>query len=369
MLRSENTFLRALSPGQWILVSVALLIVLFLILGTLNQSVAPEPQFAFGLQTQPFLVMAFLSFVAGLLSFASPCTLPILPAYFAFAFQSSRTQIAITTAVFLLGLGTMFSLMGASASAIGRVLLQNQQFILLIGGSLVLGFGVLSLLGKGFSGFQQAGEPARRTGLGGAYLFGMTFAVGWSSCVGPILGAVLTMAAVSDSVLRGVMLGFIYALGLGLPLILVSTFFGRASRQSLFWRLLRGKGRQVTVHVMVVGLVWALAVWRILAAAMDYAFRHFDAFAGQQMTAGHEVGLLAVAVAGVALWIFTGPAERKVTLYLHSTQLISGALFVLVGILLLSDAMATFNNLIPIELALWFAGLEERLIVFFSGEM
>jgi hypothetical protein len=125
----------------------------------------------------------------------------------------------------------------------------------------------------------------------------------------------------------------------------------------------------VTVHVMVVGLVWALAIWRILAAAMDYAFRHFDAFAGQQMTAGHEIGLLAVAVAGVALWIFTGPAERKVTLYLHSTQLISGALFVLVGILLLSDAMATFNNLIPIELALWFAGLEERLIVFFSGEM
>jgi cytochrome c-type biogenesis protein len=367
MLRSEKNIMRALSPGQWILVGVALLIVLFLVMGTLNQSVAPEPQFAFGLQTQPFLVMAFLSFAAGLLSFASPCTLPILPAYFAFAFQSSRAQILVTTAVFMLGLGTMFSLMGASASAIGRVLLQNQQFILLVGGSLVLGFGVLSLLGKGFSGFQQEGEPARRTGLGGAYLFGMTFAVGWSSCVGPILGAVLTMAAVSDSVLRGVMLGFIYALGLGLPLILVSTFFGRTSRQSLFWRLLRGRGRQVTVHVMVVGLVWALAIWRILAAALDYAFRHFDTFAGQQVSAGHEAGLLAVAVAGVALWILTSPAERKVTLYLHSTQLISGALFVLVGILLLSNAMATFNNLIPVELALWFANIEERLILFFTG--
>jgi cytochrome c-type biogenesis protein len=367
MLRSEKSPLRALSPGQWILVAVALLVVLFLILGSLNQSVAPEPQFAFGLQTQPFLVMAFLAFAAGLLSFASPCTLPILPAFFAFAFQSSRTQIAVTTAVFMLGLGTMFSLMGASASALGRVLLQNQQFILLVGGSLVLGFGVMSLLGKGFTGFQQEGAPARNSSLGGAYLFGMTFAVGWSSCVGPILGAVLTMAAVTDSVLRGVMLGFIYALGLGLPLILVSTFFGRASRQSLFWRLLRGKGREVTVHVLVVGLVWALAIWRILVAAMDYAFRYLDVFAGQQMTAGHEITLLAIAVAGVALWVFTSPGERKMTLYLHSTQLISGALFILVGILLLSNTMAAFNNLIPVELALWFADLEERLILFFSG--
>jgi cytochrome c-type biogenesis protein len=367
MLKSENNPLRALSTGQWLLLAVAGLVLLFLIIGTVNQAATPEPQFSFGLQTQPFLVMALLSFIAGLLSFASPCTLPILPAYFAFAFQSNRSQIALTTVLFMLGLGVMFSLMGASASAIGRVLLQNQQFILLIGGALVLGFGVMSLLGKGFSGVQSKEGAAGRSTLGGAFLFGMTFAVGWSSCVGPILGTVLTMAAVSDSLLRGVMLGFIYSLGLGLPLILVSTFFGRASRQSLFWRLLRGKGWQVTVHVAVVGLVWALAIWRILVAAADYAFRSFSPLAAQELTVGQEFGLLAVAVAGVALWIFSGPGERRTTLYLHSTQLISGGLFILVGLLMLSNAMATFNNLIPIELALWFAGLEDRLITFFGG--
>jgi hypothetical protein len=100
----------------------------------------------------------------------------------------------------------------------------------------------------------------------------------------------------------------------------------------------------------------------------EYAFWNFNYFAGQEFTAVHEYGLLAIAVAGVALWIFTGSQERQTTLFLHSTQLISGALFILVGILMLNGTLAAFNSLLSPDLALWFSGFEDRLINFFSGE-
>ncbi|MEW5986073.1 MAG: cytochrome c biogenesis CcdA family protein [Chloroflexota bacterium] len=364
MLKSIRQPIRSLSPMRLILMGVALLILIFLIIGTLNDRSTPASEFSFGLQTQPFLALAFLSFVGGLLSFASPCTLPILPAYFAFAFQSGRKSIALNTLVFMLGLGTMFSLLGAGASAVGRVLLQSKDLILIIGGSLVVAFGVMSLLGKGFTGFQRE-DAAGEASLGRSFLFGLTFAVGWTSCVGPILGTVLTLAATTGSVLRGMMLLFIYTLGLGLPLILVSTFFGRASRQSLFWRLLRGKGWQWNTYTLVVGLIWALAIWRILVAVAQYAFT-LDFMAGRTFTAAHEIGLLVAAVAGVALWVYTGGGNVKTTLHLHSTQLVSGALFIILGLLLLSGQLASFNSLIPPDLAIWFADIEDRLIALFS---
>ena len=366
MLKSE-TPLRTLSVGRILVLGTMALVLIFLIVGTLNQSIAPEPTFAFGLQTQPFLVLAILSFGGGLLSFLSPCTLPILPAYFAFAFQSGRRQIALNTFAFMLGLATMFSLLGAGASAVGSLLRNSQGLIMLIGGALILVFGVMGLMGSGFTGMKtEESDIARRTTLGGSYIFGLTFAVGWSSCVGPILGTVLTMAATTSSVLRGGMLLFIYALGLGLPLLVVSTLFGRASRQSLFWRVLRGKGWEVSTHVAAIGLVWVFVIWRILAAMAEYAVFNFDSLAGTTFTPLQEYGLLAISLIGVALWIFTSPGERRITMQLHSTQLISGALFILIGILMLNGTLATFNALVPPDLAIWFAGIEDRLVTFFS---
>lgn len=359
---------RRLSNAQKLLLIIVGLVVAFLILGTLIQPDGGN-NFSFGVQSQPFFVLALLAFGGGLLSFVSPCTLPVLTAYFAFAFQSGRSQIAANTLAFMMGLATTFSLMGAVGFALGRVLLQNQQLILLLGGALIVLFGVMSLLGHGFGGMAAGGggpQPQSRS-MGGSYLFGLTFAIGWSSCVGPILGSVLTLAAQTTSVWNGMMLLFIYTLGLGLPLIVVSTFFGRMSRQSLFWRALRGKGWEVQTHMMVVALVWALAIWRILVAAGEYAFRRFDLFAAQTFTPGHEYGLLLVVLLGAALWVFTSPAEKKVTVQLHTTQLVSGGLFILIGVLMLSGTLTTFNNLIPPEMTEWFIQMEERLIGLFGN--
>jgi cytochrome c-type biogenesis protein len=368
MLGSAKGPLRSLSILQLGVIGLVVLIIAFLIIGTVTQSSAPEPVFG-GLQTQPFLVLASLSAFAGLMSFVSPCTLPILPAYFAFAFTSGRKQIAVNTLFFMLGLATVFSVMGAGASALGRVLRQNQGLIMLIGGALIMIFGVMSLLGRGFTGMKEQSQEAqaRNQTVGGSYLFGMTFAVGWSSCVGPILGTVLTMAGTTGNVIRGMMLLFIYAIALGLPLIIISTFFGRASRQSILWRALRGKGWNVTVSAFVVALVWALAIWRILVAVVEYAFFNFDYFAGLEFTPGYEIVLLLVAIAGSVLWVVTSPNQkRQVSLHLHSTQLVSGGLFILMGLLLLNGTLATFNSLVPPDLALWFAEFEESIISAFN---
>lgn len=191
-----------------------------------------------------FLALAFLAFVAGVLSFASPCTLPILPAYFAFTFQSDRKRIATMTLAFFLGLALVFSLLGASTSALGSLLNDNIILLTRIGGALLILFGVMSILGRGFigPGF-QANHSAT---LGGSFLFGATFSLGLTPCVGPILAGLLTIAA-GQSVARGTAMLFVYAVGLGLPLLLVSTLIGDRPRDSLIWRVLRGKGWHVTV--------------------------------------------------------------------------------------------------------------------------
>lgn len=366
---SISARIRSFSARQLLLIGLVVATLILIIVGSIARPAAPEEAlFVDPVGELPFPALALLAFAGGLLSFVSPCTLPILPAYFAFAFQSGRRQIALNTIAFMIGLGTVFSVIGAGASLIGGVLRQNQVLIMLIGGAFILVFGVMSLLGKGFTGMQQE-ENARlnSSSLGSSYLFGMTFAVGWSSCVGPILGSVFTLTGFSGSITRGILAGFIYTLGLGLPLIIVSTFFGRASRKSLFWRILRGKGWNISTHTLVVALVWALAAWRILAAVVQYAFDNISTFAGQEYTMGHELGLLFIAVAGAALWVFTSPNREKETqIHLHTTQLVSGALFIFMGLLLLNGTLAQFNSLIPPDLAIWFADFEDGLIQLFS---
>ena len=192
-----------------------------------------------------FMAVAFLAFVAGVLSFISPCTLPILPAYFAFTFQSDRKRIAAMSLAFFLGLALVFSLLGASASALGSVLYDYQDALLRVGGVALIVFGLMSIAGRGFSGLNL--QTDRTATLGGSFIFGATFALGLSPCIGPILGGVSTLAANSQSVAQGTLLLFIYAVGLGLPLMLVSTFIGDRPRDSLIWRILRGKGWQVNI--------------------------------------------------------------------------------------------------------------------------
>lgn len=186
------------------------------------------------------------AFFAGVLSFLSPCTLPLLPAYFAFSFQASKSNMVTMTVAFFLGLATTLTVLGATATALSLFLFRNLHVLTLIGGIIIVIFGIMSLFGFGFTGVQFQKRPEAT--VIGSYVYGATFSLGWSACVGPILGAILTMLATQGAgILQGAFLAFIYALGLGLPLLLVATFFSRLGTGTRFWRFLRGKGFTVKI--------------------------------------------------------------------------------------------------------------------------
>lgn len=231
-----NRSLRAIVIG---VAAVIVIAVLAMIVTSPNQSLISSTQ-------NGIAVLIPITFLAGLLSFLSPCTLPILPAYFAFTFQAKREQVTLMSIAFFCGLATTMVLFGASATALSRFLFSYLTLLTSIGGILIIGFGIMSFFGIGFSGIQMLNRPA--SGVLGSFLYGATFSLGWSACVGPILGALLTLLATQGiAVAQGALLAFVYALGLGSPLIVISSFFGRLGNGSRFWQLIKGRAFTITL--------------------------------------------------------------------------------------------------------------------------
>lgn len=215
------------------------------------------------------LVWALPVFLTGIISFLSPCTLPILPAYFAFTFQAQRQNIVLMTVSFFFGVATTMTLLGAVATSVSQVLFQNLETLTFWGGLLVIGFGILSLLGKGFAGPQVQERPA--ASVAGSYLYGATFALGWTACIGPILGALLTiLASQGVAVVQGGILAFIYSMGLGLPLILMATFFSQLGQGSRFWKIVRGRGFDVNIGPWTMYLHSTSVLSGVLLILMGY---------------------------------------------------------------------------------------------------
>jgi cytochrome c-type biogenesis protein len=231
-----NRTIRALMIGFAAIVVVALIA---FIITTPNESLISSAQ-------NGIAVLIPITFLAGLFSFLSPCTLPILPAYFAFTFQAKREQVTLMSIAFFCGLATTMVIFGASATALSRLLFSYLTLLTTIGGIVIIGFGIMSFFGIGFGGVQLLDRPA--SGVLGSFLYGATFSLGWSACVGPILGALLTLLATQGiAVAQGALLAFVYALGLGSPLIIISSFFGRLGMGSPFWQFI--KGRMVPVQI------------------------------------------------------------------------------------------------------------------------
>ncbi|MEZ5884352.1 MAG: cytochrome c biogenesis protein CcdA [Paracoccaceae bacterium] len=187
-----------------------------------------------------FLPAAFVALSAGLLSFLSPCVLPIVPPYLAYmggvsvsdmsGQTEARRRVLLAAVFFVLGLSTVFLLLGFGASAMGRALLQYQDVLTKVAGVLIMIFGA-HFIGVYRIGFMDR-EARLETGdtggsVFGAYVLGLAFAFGWTPCLGPILGAILGIAASGGDLGRGTGLLASYALGLGLPFLLVAAFFPR----------------------------------------------------------------------------------------------------------------------------------------------
>ncbi|MBK1635095.1 cytochrome c biogenesis CcdA family protein [Rhodovulum adriaticum] len=182
-----------------------------------------------------------VALAAGLLSFLSPCVLPIVPPYLAYmggislgeltGGMAARRRAVIAALFFVLGLSTVFLILGFTASAFGAFFLQNQQLFGRIAGVVVIVFGLhflgvfrISILDR--EARLDAGDKGG-SALG-AYLLGLAFAFGWTPCIGPQLGAILSLAASEASVTRGTVLLAVYAAGLGIPFLLAAIFIQRA---------------------------------------------------------------------------------------------------------------------------------------------
>jgi cytochrome c-type biogenesis protein len=177
--------------------------------------------------------------VAGLLSFLSPCVLPIVPPYLAYMSgvslndlnDCSRRSSAVLPAIFfVLGLSTVFLILGFAASALGSVFVTYQSYFNTVAAILVMIFGAhfVGVYRIGFLDREVRMDAGDQGGSAfGAYILGLAFAFGWTPCIGPQLGAILSLAAQEASVMRGTILLAVYALGLGVPFLLVAVFLSR----------------------------------------------------------------------------------------------------------------------------------------------
>jgi cytochrome c-type biogenesis protein len=185
----------------------------------------------------PAMVIAML---AGILSFLSPCVLPVVPPYLAYMGGVSvsemeeagqaRRRVFVSAVFFVLGLSTVFLLLGLAFSAMGRMILQVQDYFIVVAGAMVmiLGAHFIGVFRIGFLDREMRVDAGDKGGSAfGAYLLGLAFAFGWTPCLGPILGAILSLAASEGDVARGTVLLAVYALGLGIPFLLVAAFFPR----------------------------------------------------------------------------------------------------------------------------------------------
>ncbi len=182
--------------------------------------------------SEPATLGLFVAFVAGLLSFLSPCVLPLVPSYIGFLTgmslpeMSGRRRAALGHALlFVLGFSLVFVVLGASATALGRALNYYQLWLQRIGGVLIIGFGLvcLGVIKVGFLTQERRLQVERKpVGYLGSALVGMAFGAGWTPCIGPVLGAILGLAATSQDLSRGMLLLGAYSAGLAVPFLLAA---------------------------------------------------------------------------------------------------------------------------------------------------
>jgi cytochrome c-type biogenesis protein len=231
------------------------------------------------------------AFAAGVISFLSPCVLPLVPGYVSFVAGSSleqlrdgaapRLQSLTLAATFVLGFTLVFVALGASATALGNLLLSYRYELGIVAGAIVLLFGLHML---GLTPIRLMEREARfHLDLAGgralsAFLLGIAFAFGWTPCIGPVLGAILTLSASTADVGKGSLLLAVYSLGLGLPFLLAAVFtgtllarikaLGRAGRnlQRVAGGLLVAMGLLMVTGQLEVIAYWLLETFPALAS-------------------------------------------------------------------------------------------------------
>ena len=220
-----------------------------------------------------------VALLAGLVSFFSPCVVPLLPGYVSYATglgaaevvegSPRRGRMLAGTSLFVLGFAAVFVLTGVVAGAAGRVLVEYRDVI-----ARVLGV-VIIVLGLIFAGVLKIGQRDLRShripavGVAAAPLIGVVFALGWTPCLSPTLGVVVNLGFNEGTALRGGLLGFVYALGLGIPFVLAGLAFTKMASAVAFLR----ERQQLVMRIggvllIIVGLLLVTGTWNMLTALL-----------------------------------------------------------------------------------------------------
>jgi cytochrome c-type biogenesis protein len=218
--------------------------------------------------------------LAGIISFISPCVLPIVPGYLSFISGANMAQlkggeevpglarrVAITSLFFVLGFSTVFVTLGAAATFVGYLLQQYKRELGMIGGAviIVLGLHTAGIFQIKWLLYEKRAEVRTRPlGLLGAYVVGLAFAFGWTPCIGPILGAILLYASQQETVVQGVLLLSAYSLGLGIPFLAaglaINRFLAASGRLRRHMRVVEYVSGALLIGVGVLLLTDQLAV-------------------------------------------------------------------------------------------------------------
>lgn len=228
----------------------------------------------------------FIALTAGMVSFLSPCVLPIVPPYLAYMSgvsmseltteQEARRKAIVAALFFVMGLSTVFLFLGFTASAFGKFFLQNQELFSKIAGGVVIVFGLhfLNVFRIPFLDREARIETGEAGGSAfGAYVLGLAFAFGWTPCIGPQLGAILSLAAGEASIARGTLLLGVYAAGLGVPFLLAAVFLNRA--MGVMNRLKKHMG---TIEKVMGGLLLFVGVMLVTGAFSSFSYWLLETF-------------------------------------------------------------------------------------------
>jgi cytochrome c-type biogenesis protein len=175
------------------------------------------------------MIELFVAFGAGLISFLSPCVLPLIPGYISFISGASLNELLARKKVnlfplilFTLGFSFVFIMFGAAASYLGQVLLQNSQTLRVIAGLIIIVFSLqlIGVVNINFLNFEKKVYTKKNNNIWFSFIVGMAFGFGWTPCIGPILGSILALASTEETIFKAIILLSFYSLGLAIPFIL-----------------------------------------------------------------------------------------------------------------------------------------------------